>query len=269
MKKNFKITFITPCFNRGADSSDHGMPEIRPASIRGQLHWWYRLLGGTFEEENLIFGHIGRGGAASKIIVRVKYEQCKVGDFPTLPHKSGSALASKKAFAPGSGFELLISSRLGDLPESLESKFNRALEAWLYLGALGLRCTRGGGNFTWEGQPTDIKTYQDKVASFKLKTVFLKQVFPTAEDARKVICDTLADRAFGNSAPLGKIFGGRKTSPLRFRVVQFSDKNYRIIALWDHRTEVTGNQESDLHDAVESLRKRGKRIGNYLHEVGW
>lgn len=269
MKKNFKITFITPCFNRGADSSENGTPEIRPASIRGQLHWWYRILGGTPEEENLIFGHIRNGGAASKIVVRVKPGQCKEGVFPTLPHKNGGMSAPKKAFAPGSGFELLISSRLGSLPETLELKFNRALEAWLYLGALGLRNTRGGGNFTWEGQPTGINEYQQKVTSFNLKTVFLKRVFPNAEDARKVICDTLADRAFGDSAPLGKVFGGRKTSPLRFRIVQFNDRDYRVIAFWDHRTDVTGNRDSDLHAAVETLFNSGKSIGNYLHEAGW
>jgi CRISPR type III-B/RAMP module RAMP protein Cmr1 len=40
--RKIKITFITPCFCRGADCSDSGEPEIRPASIRGQLHWWFR-----------------------------------------------------------------------------------------------------------------------------------------------------------------------------------------------------------------------------------
>lgn len=270
MNKNFKITFITPCFNRGADASENGTPEIRPASIRGQLHWWFRLLGGTAAEENAIFGHINNGASASKIIVRVKYGQVKEEMFPTLPHKQDGMASKKKGIAPGSHFELLISTRLGGLPEALEAKFNRAMEAWLYLGALGLRCTRGGGNFSWEGQPADILEYQQKVDSFNLKTVLLKHTFASTEEARIVISDTLASDAFKDmNAPLGKIRGGRKTSPLRFRIVQLAERNFRVVAIWDHRTAVTENRDKNLHEAVDVLQKSGKKIGRLLHEAGW
>lgn len=278
MNKTIKITFITPCFCRGADCSDNGEPEIRPASIRGELHWWFRILGGTPQEENAVFGNVNGGGMASKIVIRVKYPDLGVQSMATLPHKKGKQdkqdnqdkmAASKKAFKPGSAFELLISTRLGGLSVDLEKKFERALEAWLHLGALGLRSTRGGGNFSWEGQPQTPEEYRQAIALFNLKTVLIDEVFERAEDARTVISDTLDYKAFDdNNAPLGKI-NGRKTSPLRFRIIKFSDSDYRIAAIWDGRTEVTGNTAGDLKNAVQILKESKKQIGILLDQANW
>ncbi|TAE90912.1 MAG: type III-B CRISPR module RAMP protein Cmr1 [Verrucomicrobia bacterium] len=40
---HYQLEIITPCFCAGADQ---GIAEIRAASIRGQLRWWFRVLGG-------------------------------------------------------------------------------------------------------------------------------------------------------------------------------------------------------------------------------
>lgn len=269
MNKSIKITFITPCFCRGADCSETGEPEIRPASIRGQLHWWFRAVGGMPQEENAIFGNVHDGGIASKVVIRVKYSQSPSVTSATLPHKQGGFAALKRAIAPNETVELLISTRLGGLNDEFEKKFLLALNAWLHLGALGLRATRGGGNFSWDDQPRTPEAYLQAIASFKLKSAFLDEVFPNAEVARKVITDTLGDKAFGGSAPLGKIAGGRKTSPLRFRIVKFCDNDFRIIAVWDGRTAVTGNSDRDLKEAVQTLKHNGKRIGVLLNNAGW
>jgi len=42
MEYKIRLTFITPMFGHGATET----PEVRAASIRGQLHNWFRLLGG-------------------------------------------------------------------------------------------------------------------------------------------------------------------------------------------------------------------------------
>ncbi|MCL2104631.1 MAG: type III-B CRISPR module RAMP protein Cmr1 [Kiritimatiellaeota bacterium] len=39
-----RLSFITPTFLAGANQNT---PEIRASSIRGQLRWWFRVLGGT------------------------------------------------------------------------------------------------------------------------------------------------------------------------------------------------------------------------------
>ena len=269
MNKTVIITFITPCFCRGADCSPSGAPEIRPASIRGQLHWWFRALGGSPQDENVIFGTIHGGAKASRVVVRVRAPLSpSLMQSPTLPHKEGGPASPKQALAPGTAFDLLLSTRLGGLSAALEAQFIRTLEGWLLMGALGLRATRGGGNFTWQGQPATPEAYQDTVKAItrgsKMRAALLDTVYTNAENARQDITNTLADRAFGNSAPLGKALGGRKTSPLRFRVVRFDQGNFRILAIWDGRESVTGNTVRDLERAIETLAAANKPIGKQL-----
>ena len=290
---NKKITFITPCFCRGADCSDSGEPEIRPASIRGQLHWWFRALGGTWEEENSIFGTVHCEVRASKVVIRVRSAlNPRTENAPTLPHKTGGLAAQKKAIASGESFEVLVSWRFQPT-ESEKRAFERAFHAWLLMGALGLRATRGGGNFSFEGQPGTLKEYEAELIRITDRTQLTARIsnssYRDAESARRVITDTLGGPAgcrMGSSAdaesarrvvtdtlggldelrnPLGCIKPKRKTSPLRFRIVKLNGA-FHIVAVWDGRSEVTGNQENDFYSAIDILLEKHKRIGNILDE---
>ena len=80
IRQSYSFEVITPCFCGGAKPDEQA--EIRPASIRGQLRWWFRLLGGfrslseagmaLRQQENLIFGTTAGGeGSAGKLAVRV------------------------------------------------------------------------------------------------------------------------------------------------------------------------------------------------------
>ena len=51
--KPYTVELITPCFCAGADQTT---AEIRAPSIRGELRWWFRVLGGTPEQERAVFG---------------------------------------------------------------------------------------------------------------------------------------------------------------------------------------------------------------------
>ncbi len=77
---NYSIEIITPCFCSGAKAEQQA--EIRAPSIRGQLRWWFRTLGGfkslaaqgktLRQQENEIFGNAaGNSGTASRVVVRV------------------------------------------------------------------------------------------------------------------------------------------------------------------------------------------------------
>ena len=77
--QTYSFEVITPCFCGGAEPDQRA--EIRPASIRGQLRWWFRVLGGfkslapqsVEEQEAMIFGATaGDDGAAGMLTVRVK-----------------------------------------------------------------------------------------------------------------------------------------------------------------------------------------------------
>ncbi len=96
------IEIITPCFCGGAGSQHEA--EIRPASIRGQLRWWFRVLGGfkslaprsLRDQEDYIFGSAaGDEGSAGKLAVRVmcKDLQKAVRDGQELGHRNFSPSA--------------------------------------------------------------------------------------------------------------------------------------------------------------------------------
>src|SRR5437773_6635697 len=76
--QQFTLEVITPCFSGGAEPEK--MAEIRAASVRGQLRWWFRALGGfqslapasVSAQEACLFGSVAGSGSASKLIVRVR-----------------------------------------------------------------------------------------------------------------------------------------------------------------------------------------------------
>jgi CRISPR type III-B/RAMP module RAMP protein Cmr1 len=79
--QTFHLELITPCFCGGANPQEQA--EIRASSIRGQLRWWFRVLGGfkslapmtVREQEAMIFGSTaGDRGTAGKLVVRVSDE---------------------------------------------------------------------------------------------------------------------------------------------------------------------------------------------------
>lgn len=294
-----RITFITPLFSKG---SYDDQPEIRAPSIRGQLHWWFRALGGSFADENAIFGSVhAKPALASKMVVRVSRPHDGNGGSPqtaeinTLPHKRGGEASPKWAFKPGTAFDLHLTERLGGLKESQRMAFRRALEAWLLAGTLGLRSTRAGGSFGWQPltqgalpMPDTPENYSNRLTEvFKgapVQVSLLDEPFSSAEDARVCVSDTIggprggSDWASlnGQNWPLGNVqinpqknvfpdSPKRKTSPLRFRIVHLSF--YHIVATWDNRTTVTGNQPSDFKGVINSLVARNKPIGLALKKL--
>jgi hypothetical protein len=279
----YRIEFITPLFSRGAFEDQ---PEIRPASIRGQLHWWFRALGGTYDDEKTIFGGVHDHATASKVVVRVTQNgsQSKCGEFLALSHKQGGQGSPKKGFVPGTTCDLSILTRHGGLDGQLKTAFDRTLEAWLLLGTLGLRGTRAAGSFCWEPAsyaafhyPTSFVQYDDRcnllINGSELRFALLKKVYTSAEDARRVVSDTLGGRddrqgqsdLKGLNYPLGRAFDGRKTSPLRFRITGIAGQ-HRIAAIWDGRAKVTGNTPDHLRGLIKLLAQRKPELGKQLAE---
>lgn len=277
---SLQLAFITPLFSKG---SYDDQPEIRPPSIRGQLHWWFRALGGKPTDENAIFGSVHANPVqASKVVVRVNNVAGQSTEIATLPHKQGGQASPKFAFKQGATCHLHFSQRLGGLDDRLGRAFDRTLESWLLLGTLGLRATRAGGSFSWNAltdtapqMPRSTDGWRarchDLLRDAPLRFHIANEDFSTAEEARRVVSDTIGgrdDREGGDSLarinhPLGRVFGGRKTSPLRFRIIPIANR-FHIAAVWDDRTAVTGNRTSDLAALVEMLNARRKSIGSLL-----
>jgi len=282
-----KLTFVTPMFGHGATDT----PEVRPSSIRGQLHNWFRMLGGTIEQERAVFGGIKQGKGcfeghdktlASRIVVRVTGVAGAPVSEPTLPHKSGGYAAPRTAYRIGTTCEVRVTDRLGGIGDpGAEALFERALRAWLLMGTLGFRSTRAAGSFVWEcatfPMPGDAAAYaracEGVLAGASVRFGILGRDYPLdkAESARRLVSDSLGGRDDRDGQddlrnlhdPLGRIRPSRKTSPLKYRIVRCADA-YRILAVWDGRKAVTGNTDGDLVGVIDLLAKRKPELGALL-----
>ncbi|MGV3771291.1 MAG: type III-B CRISPR module RAMP protein Cmr1 [Verrucomicrobiales bacterium] len=295
----YNIEFITPQFSRGAYDD---RPEVRASSIRGQLHWWFRLLGGNAAEEKAIFGGVHGGAVASKVVVRVSNVEAQGEWIPTLPHKPPGRTpqdgpnAPRAGFRSGSSFQLSILYRLGGLGQ-FQEKFNRTLEAWLLMGSLGLRTTRAAGSFQWsEGEespftcPASFEDYELRCRSLLknagIRFGLLDQTYSDSNTPLRLAADTIGGPRGANdwpgldrlNWPLGNVgtrdqpsqfprAPKRKTSLLRFRLVRIGNL-YRLAALWDARENVTGNRLQDLKGLIALLAQRKPELGDQLGRSG-
>jgi len=163
-KHEFDI--LTPCFAGGVEPSS-GLAELRPASIRGLLRWWFRVIGGTSREEAEVFGcAAGSTGSASSVIVRVSgVEGTKTPlDLQSYTGTNSEAEALRhpesyflwplrtKAHACLRGnagqharFDLHIAWRKS-VSAAAKVRLENTLNLWSVLGATGSRSLKGYGS---------------------------------------------------------------------------------------------------------------------------
>jgi CRISPR-associated protein Cmr1 len=153
---------ITPMFIAGADGKT---PELRAASIKGVLRFWWRALQGEPDLQNLrqretqLFGGTGEGGgkegggrkSAVKIIVKnirpqVESNPQKFRDdgINYLLYSMVTMREKRPYYKPGSNFDILL---LGKDLKQIEEALNALLAASLF-GGLGSRTRRGAGGFS-------------------------------------------------------------------------------------------------------------------------
>lgn len=176
MKKlTFDLEFITPAFIGGANQQ----AELRPASFVGLLRWWWRALKGECdikrlrEEEIKIFG--GDGKMASPVYLKVegdvrkykglikKYGLDLIFDekkraffgshigvgylyyFMILPKEKRNGLEEERRefIEPDSKIKLTLIGK-----DEVLKHYIASLWALVFLGGVGARSRRGGGNLT-------------------------------------------------------------------------------------------------------------------------
>jgi len=162
---SYSLEFLTPCFCAGANQS---LAEVRAPSIRGKLRWWFRVLGGTAEQEGEVFGSVrAETGAGSSLIVRVS-EAPLAAKWQPIPFSgisntgyvlyfarasaAGARWVAGGAIPQGATFSLNLTCRRA-VSSDAQATFNLALKCFLMLGSLGLRSTRGLGAFECEQYP--------------------------------------------------------------------------------------------------------------------
>lgn len=246
----YKLRLISPAFVAGADKNK---PEMRAASIRGQLRYWLRAFVGAstdsleeiWKREGSVFGSTEGGSIVS---VRVYRDSpVKIDDYPMLPHRSNEGrrgLSIQTALRPGQVYDLELVTRPG-VP--LPADALNALGLWSLLGGVGRRSRRMFGAIQvttseesdqWYASPQTPEELALLIRSLLTNTIstfsyMSLPTFPTLNPAHSWVIvgkssyasqeelvislfrDLLrSDRFRSNSDTFGQAMGGRRASPL-------------------------------------------------------
>ena len=145
-----KSKIITPLFMGGANQQ----PELRTQSINGLLRWWFRIAGGSIEDEKRLFGWAGEKSNQGLVRIFIKEPHFKPQNFSSGGHGYSYLgfslrMTNREAVPVNKEFEIKISFH----PKSTEDdikKFFCALWLAFNLGNFGSRSRRGFGSIMIE-----------------------------------------------------------------------------------------------------------------------
>lgn len=158
--QEYRAEIVTHCICAGADQKK---AEIRIPSIRGEIRWWFRALGGSPQEEKDLFGGVHNEAKKSSVVFRLGDSSCRQVTY-NLPDLFGSIPNDSRAYLlwplrpmkqqdqkrgmilPGSTFTLRCAIRNSLLKEELICKMHASIRLWLLLGSMGTRGRRGFGS---------------------------------------------------------------------------------------------------------------------------
>lgn len=282
------LKLITPCFCAGADQQ---RAEIRVPSIRGQLRWWFRVLGGNQEQERKVFGGISSQcedsqPVASNVRLRVAEVKNIIGNENDLPKTNNDPLGYLLYYAriagnresiyrfreggwlaPDSSFILQASFRQPlEKPEA--DLFDHSWESFLLLGSLGLRQTRGFGAMatdsphTWDNFRQSCRTACPSIKKWYVVNNDNKPLFyNTSKEAMIQLEAALgwirqngfsAGRYGDNPTPLGKSARGRQASALHLRPVLLKE-GYLPLLYYTPTVLSPENRRGDLENFLNNM----------------
>ena len=160
----FDLKFITPAFIGGA----YQQAELRPASFVGLLRWWWRALKGECDIESLrkkeveIFGgSFGEIKKASPVYLKVEGNIRKGSNLINeCRHNAGvgylyhfvTVRGKREFIEPGSRLKLTLIGK-----DEFLKHYIASLWALVFLGGVGARSRRGGGNLAVaDYEPKDL-----------------------------------------------------------------------------------------------------------------
>jgi len=257
------LNVTTPLFLYGANQKE---PEIRAASVRGQLHYWFRAIKGAQTSDlKEINAHesslFGSTAGASSVSIRIYTDgEPKTGSYAMLPHKKERRGQSwQQAISPGQVLKLEIVTRPGIAP--IPPPLAETLKVWLLLGGLGKRSRRMFGALEWKQLTktlADGKALADKakeVLTGIVKDSEKSQVpkFPTLHpDHSWVVVGTrgtddwellmkelfeLLHNYRAHEKTFGYAMGGRRASPLIAQVREIDGQYYPVLTAMRSRPD--------------------------------
>ena len=169
-KYEFELETITPIIMSGADQQKF---EWRSQSTKGLMRWWFRVAGGSREDEEKIFGSGGEKANASKVRIRtdiVNKREKVCGEWYQNLEGEGirylgySLRGSERKMIFKGRFKLIVMfpriQKLEDMPlNCLKKKVFATLWLMVSLGNFGTRARRGFGSMRFVAYPNEIKEY--------------------------------------------------------------------------------------------------------------
>jgi CRISPR type III-B/RAMP module RAMP protein Cmr1 len=260
----FHLELITPCFCAGATPS---VAEIRAPSIRGKLRWWFRVLGGQRNQESEVFGAIaGNCGTSSALIVRVSepviQSQWQPINFSGISNTGyvlyfakasgdGARWVAGGAVPYGASFELQILWKR-NVSQQARELFDLALDAFLLLGSLGLRSTRGLGCFETKERPFGNEIFQTSLARIQKRAPGFRAGIAKFQGSQDRLLDGLGAQLRGlrngysagkpgqsKLSPLGSS-NPRQASAVYLRPVRFDANTFKIVVFEAPADKVLG-----------------------------
>jgi CRISPR type III-B/RAMP module RAMP protein Cmr1 len=229
--------------------------EIRAPSIRGKLRWWFRVLGGQQKQEAEIFGSTaGECGTSSAIIIRVadtiiqrQWEPISFSGsnsdyvlYFARASGDGARWFAGGAVPAGASFELRLLWKRDISPETKEL-FDLALDAFLSLGSLGLRNTRGLGSFETKERVFGEELFQSLFKRIQKRSPAFSGNFAAFQGPEDELLDGLGAQLRGlrhgysagrpgqvTPSPLGSS-NPRQTSAVYLRPVRIGPESCRIL----------------------------------------
>jgi CRISPR-associated protein Cmr1 len=156
----------------GADGTT---PELRPASIKGALRFWWRAMNGHLEWKEMaelegkIFGDTKQ---RSSLIIMIEETLSQVSKTSLLPHKGGSVT---DCFPISNVSNLQFKIRLSLTNEASGLNFEQMKSLFILtcvLGGLGKRSRRGFGSFKIKKSKLNDAEYQEFVMPTTIDEIY-------------------------------------------------------------------------------------------------
>ncbi|MCF7853897.1 MAG: hypothetical protein K9N51_03795 [Candidatus Pacebacteria bacterium] len=244
--KGYNVELLTPCFCHGADCRNN--PEIRAASIRGQIREWRRMREQEANTIEDVWGGDKGGMKASKVALELSWEKGSTKSGSLLPHKGGP----KRDAVPHTTAFTLTLRRLVGCTTDLWIEAKRDVETWLLLGCLGQRANRAAGS-VWcrDWQCADADEFRQKLQELSIPKAWdvrLCTTDMTADKARETASDTVQNKGYFGEIP-------RKDKPGTQRVP--SPTKMKVIKLGDgHRLLLMAATQNLLDGAIACLKEK-------------
>ena len=266
----FNCQSITPILMHGANGNS---AELRPASIKGVLRFWWRAIHGNLplkelkEREGEIFGSMDQ---KSSFNIRISKQSLQTENINPLPHKKqrDKGYHKKQAFKANETFNIIFTGQNLNLVSNL-------FQLSTILGGFGQRSRRGFGSVkiigskvltSHEEVKTLIKTINPKF-SYTHQSKKKNEEYPYIRKVKigknkNNIDDLLYKISKATSGKCGKhLFqDDRLASPIYVSILKFGENDYRPII-------TTLNCVSEKYVNFKDMLKRQKAFKEAILDV--